>query len=189
MMSTTLAAFVLSRPVVGSSRNMRPGHMSSSTPMLTRRFSPPDSPLTNSSPIMVSTTFRSPSWETTSHTRAFFSSRDVCRDMRSTAWNKRCSQTVGVPGRTTSCATYPERRRTCPAEAGDPSMQMVPSRAPLRIRPARRSRRVVFPAPEGPIRPSRGTWEVAVIPTKPVMFWMMTFLLAVHAVRPKLLTE
>jgi len=68
-------------------------------------------------------------------------------------------------------------------------MQMVPSRAPLRIRPARISRRVVLPAPEGPMRPSRGTSDAAVIPTKPVMFWMMTFLLAIHAVRPKLLTE
>jgi len=98
MMSTTLAAFVLSRPVVGSSRNMRPGHMSSSTPMLTRRFSPPDSPLTNSSPIVLSTTRWRPSWPITSHTRAFFSPSGASPGIRSTAWKVRCSLTVAVPG-------------------------------------------------------------------------------------------
>ena len=43
-MSTTLAAFVLSRPVVGSSRNMMPGLINNSVAILTRRFSPPDNP-------------------------------------------------------------------------------------------------------------------------------------------------
>ena len=50
-MSTTFAAFVLSNPVVGSSKNMIPGLVSSSVAMDTRRFSPPLSPRVNSSPM------------------------------------------------------------------------------------------------------------------------------------------
>ena len=50
-MSTTLAALELSRPVVGSSRNMIPGLVRSSAAMETRRFSPPLSPRVNSSPM------------------------------------------------------------------------------------------------------------------------------------------
>eukprot|EP00983_Pelagomonas_calceolata_P046106 1140006-Pelagomonas_calceolata.AAC.5 len=40
--STTRAALVESRPVVGSSSSSSPGAHSSSIAMLTRRFSPPD---------------------------------------------------------------------------------------------------------------------------------------------------
>ena len=46
-MSTTLAALVLSKPVVGSSRNMMAGDVRSAVAMDTRRFSPPLSPRVN----------------------------------------------------------------------------------------------------------------------------------------------
>ena len=50
-MSTTFAAFVLSSPVVGSSRNINPGDVRSSVAMDTRRFSPPLNPRVNASPM------------------------------------------------------------------------------------------------------------------------------------------
>mmetsp|Transcript_2861 Transcript_2861/g.11015 ORF Transcript_2861/g.11015 Transcript_2861/m.11015 type:complete len:85 (-) Transcript_2861:1846-2100(-) len=58
--STTLAAFVLSSPVVGSSRNIMPGLIKSSVAMLTRRFSPPDKPRWNWSPMNESASFSMP---------------------------------------------------------------------------------------------------------------------------------
>ena len=54
MIRTTLMALLLSRPVVGSSRNSNAGQASNSDAMETRRFSPPEIPRTNSSPMTES---------------------------------------------------------------------------------------------------------------------------------------
>lgn len=48
--STTDSAVELSRPLVGSSKNTTAGWCTMSTPMLTRRFSPPLKPRFKSSP-------------------------------------------------------------------------------------------------------------------------------------------
>ena len=47
-------AVVLSRPVVGSSKNNKFGFCINSIPILTLFFCPPDIPLINSSPTIVS---------------------------------------------------------------------------------------------------------------------------------------
>mmetsp|Transcript_8087 Transcript_8087/g.27780 ORF Transcript_8087/g.27780 Transcript_8087/m.27780 type:complete len:107 (+) Transcript_8087:1239-1559(+) len=70
---TMVAAFVLSRPVVGSSRNKMRGLCRSSLATLTRFFSPPEMPRVYSSPMKLSTTFIKPSCSTMSLTRTFFS--------------------------------------------------------------------------------------------------------------------
>ncbi len=48
-------------PVVGSSRKRTPGEVRSSAAMETRRFSPPDSPRVNASPMKLCATRPSPS--------------------------------------------------------------------------------------------------------------------------------
>ena len=84
--------------------------------------------------------------------------------MRSTAWKVRCSLTVAVPGSGSSCATYPDRRRTLAAEASEPFTKMRPPTEPCLRRPARISSSVVFPAPEGPISPRRAAPSGARLP-------------------------
>mmetsp|Transcript_13070 Transcript_13070/g.36690 ORF Transcript_13070/g.36690 Transcript_13070/m.36690 type:complete len:100 (-) Transcript_13070:2469-2768(-) len=71
--STIVAAFVLSKPVVGSSRNRMLGLCSNSLATLTRFFSPPEIPRVYSSPMKLSTTFISPSCSTMSLTLTFVS--------------------------------------------------------------------------------------------------------------------
>mmetsp|Transcript_36464 Transcript_36464/g.69946 ORF Transcript_36464/g.69946 Transcript_36464/m.69946 type:complete len:268 (-) Transcript_36464:483-1286(-) len=58
---TTFHAAAESSPLVGSSRNMMRGVATSSHPMDTRRFCPPDSPRRMAPPMMVSRCFSSPS--------------------------------------------------------------------------------------------------------------------------------
>ncbi|RDX87931.1 hypothetical protein CR513_30530, partial [Mucuna pruriens] len=57
----SLRAEVLSSPEVGSSKISTLGSCMASTPMETRRFSPPDMPRTLSSPILVLATWLRPS--------------------------------------------------------------------------------------------------------------------------------
>ena len=120
-MSTTFAAFVLSNPVVGSSKNMIPGLVSSSVAMDTRRFSPPLSPRVNSSPMRLVATLTKPSSRIQPTTVRYISSRVVSRGRRNMALNMRCSHTVDVPGSTSVCWTYPLACRT------DRELAMMPS--------------------------------------------------------------
>ena len=53
IVSMTVVAVKLSRPVVGSSRKMRFGLVISSTPIEVRLRSPPEIPLTRAPPILV----------------------------------------------------------------------------------------------------------------------------------------
>ena len=68
-----------------------------------------------------------------------------------------------VPGSTSSCGTYPEIARISFAETRAPSTRTVPRAAwPLGVRPARKSRSVDLPAPDGPRianTPDRGELE------------------------------
>jgi len=152
-----MAAFVLSSPVVGSSRNTSPGVCRSSMPMLTRLFSPPEIPLLNASPMKACATLPSPSCSTTSRARCCCSCAPVPRGILRAAWNSMYSHTVEVPGSTSSCVTYPESRRRAEGPALRPLSSTSPATVPAMERPARMSRSVVFPAPEGPrmaVRPS-----------------------------------
>ncbi|CAN0480085.1 unnamed protein product [Ectocarpus sp. 8 AP-2014] len=70
----------------------------------------------------------------------------------------RCSKQVSVSGSTSSWVTYPETPRTSAAVTALPLIRTAPvTRPPLfffprrRIRPAKTFKRVVFPAPEGPM--------------------------------------
>mmetsp|Transcript_8362 Transcript_8362/g.30571 ORF Transcript_8362/g.30571 Transcript_8362/m.30571 type:complete len:341 (+) Transcript_8362:934-1956(+) len=67
-MSTTFAALVASRPVVGSSRNITPGLVRSSVATLTLRFSPPLSPRVNASPMCACASFVIPRSRIVCHT-------------------------------------------------------------------------------------------------------------------------
>jgi len=177
-MSTTLAALVLSSPVVGSSRNMMAGDVSSSVAMETRRFSPPLSPRVHSSPTKACATPSTPSdrmvLDTILRIRALKSSAprvDVdrfppSRFIRSVAWNVRCSQTVDVPGNTSSCGTYPARPRIAAASATTPLTRIVPPTTRFAEgRPARMSSKVDLPAPEGPRIANNAARRVRVRPT------------------------
>mmetsp|Transcript_4797 Transcript_4797/g.16526 ORF Transcript_4797/g.16526 Transcript_4797/m.16526 type:complete len:224 (+) Transcript_4797:903-1574(+) len=172
IVSTTLAALVLSSPVVGSSRKRMPGLVRSSVPMLTRRFSPPLRPRTNSSPMRESATLPSPSREIICDTRLKRSSRWVSCGRRSLAWNHMCSRTVAVPGSTSSWDTYPARCRMARRSTTNPStrtsaLSFAPG--PGRSRRARASRSVVFPAPLGPRTESTppSPWESPATPLIP----------------------
>mmetsp|Transcript_4169 Transcript_4169/g.18732 ORF Transcript_4169/g.18732 Transcript_4169/m.18732 type:complete len:301 (-) Transcript_4169:1429-2331(-) len=150
-MSTTFAALVLSSPVVGSSRNMIPGLVSSSVAMETLRFSPPLSPRVNSSPIRLSATFTRPNSRIHPATTLYASLLAVSGGNRSAALNIRCSHTVDVPGSTSVCCTYPLACRTSRADTASPSSLTVPcATCPRGVRPARKSSSVDFPAPDGP---------------------------------------
>jgi len=84
-------------------------------------------------------------------THRYSSSRGVRSGSRSIALKSRCSQTVDVPGSTSSCGTYPEIARISFAETRTPSTRTVPREAwPLGVRPARKSSSVDLPAPDGP---------------------------------------
>ena len=150
-MSTTFAALVLSSPVVGSSRNMIPGLVSSSVAMETLRFSPPLSPRVNSSPMRLSATFTSPNSRIHPATTLYISLLAVSGGNRSAALNIRCSHTVDVPGSTSVCCTYPLACRTSRADTTSPSSLTVPcATCPRGVRPARKSSSVDLPAPDGP---------------------------------------
>jgi len=150
-MSTTFAAFVESNPVVGSSRNIMPGDMRSSVAMETRRFSPPDRPRENWSPIKESASFSMPKSRMVWPTRRRRAFVDVPIGIRSVAWNNKCSQTVLVPGKTSSWVTHALAARKPTFEATCPSKYIAP-RTFLSggVRPASVSMSVDLPAPLGP---------------------------------------
>ena len=149
-MSTTFAALVLSSPVVGSSRNMIPGLVSSSVAMETLRFSPPLSPRVNSSPMRLSATFTRPNSRIHPATTLYASLLAVSGGNRSAALNIRCSHTVDVPGSTSVCCTYPLACRTSRADTASPSSLTVPCATCPRGVGRRESRAAsTFPRPTG----------------------------------------
>jgi len=148
--STIVAAFVLSRPVVGSSRNKIRGQWRSSLATLTRFFSPPDIPLVYSSPMKLSTTFIRPSSRIMSLTRIFFSAGVQVGGSLRLAWKRRYSHTVEVPGKISLWGAYPAICVIICGVTGLPFTRMSPETCPIVFLPAKISSSVVFPAPEGP---------------------------------------
>mmetsp|Transcript_25122 Transcript_25122/g.62873 ORF Transcript_25122/g.62873 Transcript_25122/m.62873 type:complete len:301 (-) Transcript_25122:2148-3050(-) len=150
-MSTTLAALVLSSPVVGSSRNMIPGLVSSSVAMLTRRFSPPLSPRVNWSPMNECAIRSIPRSSIVCQITALSWASGTSPGSRSAPWNNRCSHTVEVPGSTSSWGTYPLTPRISLDVISLPLTRSSPLiLCPTEGRPANTSSSVVLPAPEGP---------------------------------------
>ena len=150
-MPTTLAALELSSPEVGSSRYSTAGCVSSSAAMLSRRFSPPDSPRWNWSPTRLPASCAIPSAARMLATRTCPSSRATLRGSRRAAWNAMYSITVEVPGNTSSCGTYPDSERSSRGSAARPFTSTTPRTSHCEPgRPAKMSSSVVLPAPEGP---------------------------------------
>jgi hypothetical protein len=102
--STTVNAVMLSKPLVGSSRNITEGSWMMSTAMLTRRFSPPERPRFMSLPTMVSATWSMPSSRMVSCTMACFSAH-VLSGMRNRAAYKSVSFTVSKGNNASDCIT------------------------------------------------------------------------------------
>mmetsp|Transcript_2513 Transcript_2513/g.9702 ORF Transcript_2513/g.9702 Transcript_2513/m.9702 type:complete len:242 (-) Transcript_2513:1357-2082(-) len=161
--STTLFAFVLSNPVVGSSRNKTLGDVSKAHAIETRLFSPPARPLWNSSPISEFKTFCNPNADAQWCALRVSSSFFVLLGNRSIALNSRCSHTVDVPGSTSVCGTYPEMRLIVFGETDSPFTRTAPLPVwPPGVRPARKSRSVDLPAPDGPkMANTPDDWPVA----------------------------
>ena len=134
------------------------GDVRSSVAIDTRRFSPPLSPRVHSSPTKACATPSMPSdrmvSDTTDRIRAEVSAPprpSPSPRIRSVAWNTRCSQTVEVPGNTSSWGTYPAKLRIAAASATAPLTRIEPPTTRFADgRPARMSSSVDLPAPEGP---------------------------------------
>lgn len=99
--SMTVSAVNESNPVVGSSRKMREGSVINSTPMEHRFLSPPETPLTNGPPILVSAALFSFSSSRISSTTVLIWLPPFGN--LSQAANVRHSQTVNVCIRISSC--------------------------------------------------------------------------------------
>mmetsp|Transcript_20406 Transcript_20406/g.52695 ORF Transcript_20406/g.52695 Transcript_20406/m.52695 type:complete len:204 (-) Transcript_20406:174-785(-) len=145
---TTASADAESRPDVGSSSSSSDGSVRSCSASESLRFCPPEIPFMKMLPTIVCSAERSPS-------RSIIGSTFVVGTPASRAPLKSTSRTVSTPTSASSCCTYtailpkpPEvsffsLRRTSPVTSR-------PRRSGS-IRRATRSRRLVFPAPEGPM--------------------------------------
>mmetsp|Transcript_3675 Transcript_3675/g.11315 ORF Transcript_3675/g.11315 Transcript_3675/m.11315 type:complete len:258 (+) Transcript_3675:2725-3498(+) len=131
-----------------------PGDMRSSVAIETRRFSPPDRPRENWSPIKESASFSMPKSRMVWPTRRRRAFVDVPLGIRSVAWNNKCSQTVLVPGKTSSWVTYPLISRLAVLVVSTPLIRMSPPIVKFfrcsALLPAKISNNVDFPAPDGP---------------------------------------
>eukprot|EP00958_Prasinococcus_capsulatus_P019599 scaffold2437_cov395-Prasinococcus_capsulatus_cf.AAC.10 len=151
MTASTRRALQLSRPESGSSSRSTLGRVRHSAARASRRFSPPERPLTRSSPTLAWTT--SSSWN--ARMRRWTSERRRawgCSGRRSRAQNIRCSSTVDVDGSTTSWDTKPTICWSC-SFLTTSALTSIRPETRLSNRndlPARICRRVLFPAPDGP---------------------------------------
>lgn len=100
---TTRYALVESSPEVGSSRNKMRGSWMMSTPMETRRLSPPETPRWPSSPMMVLATLTRPSLSSKLFTLATLVAFDWDCGSRKKAENMSVSLTVSIGYRRSSC--------------------------------------------------------------------------------------
>ena len=118
--SITACAWKESRPLVGSSMKMIGGLLISSIPMVTRRRSPPDSPLTLAEPTKVSAHLTRLSSAIVDCTRASLSAGELLSGRRSLAVNMNVSRTVESAKSASCCSTYAEScamscsLRSCP---------------------------------------------------------------------------
>mmetsp|Transcript_1619 Transcript_1619/g.5371 ORF Transcript_1619/g.5371 Transcript_1619/m.5371 type:complete len:173 (-) Transcript_1619:228-746(-) len=140
-----------SRPDVGSSRNSTRGFVMSAIPMFTRFACPPEMPLLSSLPINTSLQDSNPSTLISSLTAIIFraASSDILR-FKSAVYRS-ISSTVRIGNSVSTCSTYPVKRLKNCLDALTPPYMMSPLVLPTVFLPAKRSRRVVFPEPEGPI--------------------------------------
>mmetsp|Transcript_35625 Transcript_35625/g.100847 ORF Transcript_35625/g.100847 Transcript_35625/m.100847 type:complete len:275 (+) Transcript_35625:1911-2735(+) len=139
--------------------------------MLTRRFSPPERPRKNASPMYVCITFFSPSSWMMFMTRCTRLSFGMVAGRRSFAWNIRYSITSEEPGKTSSCRTYPLILILMAGDATRPFRRTSPDIPRPERRPANMSSKVVLPAPLGPMRAAQlePLTSGAVFPATPVM--------------------
>mmetsp|Transcript_7214 Transcript_7214/g.21995 ORF Transcript_7214/g.21995 Transcript_7214/m.21995 type:complete len:228 (-) Transcript_7214:231-914(-) len=151
----TFRALNESSPLVGSSRKMRDGLVTSSVPMLTRFLSPPLTPRFRSLPMYESFTWLKPNSVITASafSRRCFSLNFFFGSLRF-AENLICSVTVTSANMLSSCSTYAEsllkteKSRLRPLTMTLPEVRTLFEEVSL---PARRFSSVVFPAPEEPM--------------------------------------
>mmetsp|Transcript_22804 Transcript_22804/g.55376 ORF Transcript_22804/g.55376 Transcript_22804/m.55376 type:complete len:219 (+) Transcript_22804:1391-2047(+) len=147
---TTLYAELESSPEVGSSRKRIFGFVMSSTPIDTRRFSPPEIPRISSFPIRLSAQLsRSRSFRILSTKTSRFCS-DRFPGSLIFAENVRASLGVCVGYSASSCITKAILLRKSTGSISSPSAVTTPCQGRL-CRPARVVISVVFPEPLGPI--------------------------------------
>ena len=138
-----------SSPDVGSSRNISAGDDTSSTPIDTRRRSPPDTPRMITFPTLESATRSSPRSVITRSTRSPFSALDTEPSIEKSAEYLRFSRTVSAPSSASSCITYAVCRLFSDEFTSSPFTATSPD-TPLVTRPARMLSRDDLPAPDGP---------------------------------------
>lgn len=135
------------------SRNTKVGLETSSTPIDTRRFSPPDIPFRRPPPIIVSAQLRSPKSSIKRSTIASISSFVVDLGRRKRAEKVRAWRGVEAMCKESSCATKANSLRTATCVCDDilapPRRRSADSdRGPsFGTRPARTLKRLVFPEP------------------------------------------
>lgn len=149
-MLQTCSAAAESSPEVGSSRISTAGSWITSTPMLTRRRSPPETPRMLSLPMRDAATWVNPSSTIRASTRASFSAMGTTEGSRRRAEYSNVSRTVSMGKSASSCMTYPLIRRKCCLSMGCPLTRMLVDGELGRILPARTSSNVDLPAPLGP---------------------------------------
>ena len=143
----TFAADTESSPEVGSSSSRTSGRATSSSPMLTRRISPPLMPRFSPSPMRTLRRCAIPRRSRMSSTRACFSESGTPSGRRRRAAKSSASCTVSIGGRMSCCGTKPMRGRPL---LPVPGYETVPNITPDLCFCARISISVVFPAPLGP---------------------------------------
>ena len=146
------SAVEASRPEVGSSRKSSDGSATSSIPMLTRFFCPPEMPRREAPPQMACLCSERESSPITRSTHVSTACADIERGSRSAAANQSCSLTVRHSTIVSSCGTKPCSLVRDSAEQGDPPRVCV-SLPALGLSFAESTLiSVVFPQPEGPMR-------------------------------------
>ncbi|KAI6768669.1 hypothetical protein HG531_010858 [Fusarium graminearum] len=146
-----------SSPDVGSSRRRMRGSVKTWIAIDTRRFSPPEIPLTSSPPTRLSAQSFRPILSRTSSARRFFSSLLMNDGRRSPAAKRRVSRTVRDGNNASSSwQTYEQTDRMTESEGRAPLKVSFPAGRYF-VPTESRSRRAmalssdVFPLPEGPM--------------------------------------
>ena len=153
---STVIARDESSPVNGSSINSNRGRESSSVAILSLLSSPPDRPRSVIVPTTVCRALSSRRSLTIRCISSVFSCTDQLAGRRSIAVQRRWSCTVNLAKKMSFCIEYAAERFQL-GGSGRPLMSTVPSQEPLvpsAGRAASRLRRVVLPAPDGPMTAS-----------------------------------
>mmetsp|Transcript_2975 Transcript_2975/g.7849 ORF Transcript_2975/g.7849 Transcript_2975/m.7849 type:complete len:228 (+) Transcript_2975:1528-2211(+) len=145
--STRICAMLESRPDVGSSSSITAGSTSSSCAMHSRLRSPPEMPRLIAEPTSESATPSSRSSWSVSSTRALIAASSVSLS-RSFARKVSDWRTLSSPYTMSSCSTKAMRRLSAFDQPSPPNCTSPSSNS---MRRASALRRVVFPAPLGPM--------------------------------------